>query len=233
MISRTAARGGTVLVPSFAVDRTEVLLLELKRLVRAGKVPSLPVYADSPMALSVLDIYRRAVAEHDPEVALVAPEGEDPFDPGELHAARTVEDSKRLNTIEYPTIIVSASGMATGGRVLHHLLRCLPDNRCSVVLPGFQAEGTRGRLLADGARSVKLLGRHVPVRAEICVLDAYSAHADAEELVSWLGGAPSAPETAYLVHGEPAASAALADRITSELDWHAVVPTYGEKIRID
>jgi metallo-beta-lactamase family protein len=231
LVRRTAHRGGTVVIPAFAVDRTEVLLLALRRMAKAGTIPDLPVYADSPMALSVLDVYRQAIAEHDPEVRLEASD-EDPFDPGTLYELRTPEESRQLDRV-FPAIIISASGMATGGRVLHHLARCLPDPRCAVVLAGFQAAGTRGRQLADGARSIKLLGRYVPVRAEVCFIDAYSVHAGASELCQWLATAPAPPDTTYLVHGEPAASEALLRRITDELAWHAVVPRYGERVRLD
>lgn len=232
VVSRTASRGGTVVIPSFAVDRTEVLLWILRRLRQEDRIPALPVYADSPMALAVLDVYRRAIAEGDPEVLLRSEPGVDPFDPGNLHEIKTPAESRQLDSLDFPSIIISASGMATGGRVLHHLERCLPDKRCSVVLPGFQAEATRGRLLADGAKSVKLFGQAVPVRAEIHQLDALSGHADANEVTSWLGQAPSAPGTVYVIHGEPDASRAMADRLESNLGWHAVVPTDGERVTL-
>jgi len=232
VISRTAARGGTVVIPSFAVDRTEVILLALRRLVEEGRVPSLPVFADSPMALAVLAVYRQAIAAGDPEVRLRGVNGKDPFDPGTLRELRTPEESRSLNNLDYPSIIISASGMATGGRVLHHLQRCLPDSRCAVVLPGFQAAGTRGRLLADGATAVKMLGHYVPVHAEVVVIDAFSAHADADELQAWLSHAPSAPDTAFVIHGEPDAATALAGRLRRALGWNAVVPTYGERVRV-
>jgi metallo-beta-lactamase family protein len=233
VVSRTAARGGTVVIPSFAVDRTEVVLLALRRLVAARRIPSLPVYVDSPMALEVLRVYRRAMASGDPEIRPDTNAGGDPFDPGSLHELRTPEESRRLNDIDYPSIIISASGMATGGRVLHHLCRCLPDNRCAVVLPGFQAEGTRGRMLADGARTIKMLGRYVPVRAEVVVADAFSVHADGNEIVEWLRRGPKPPDTAFVVHGEPHAGSALATRLEDELGWHAVVPVPGERVRLD
>jgi metallo-beta-lactamase family protein len=233
VISRTAARGGTVVIPSFAVDRTEVILLALRRMVADKRIPSLPVYADSPMALEVLRVYRRAMASGDPEIRPESMGDGDPFDPGSLHEMRTPEQSRELNDIDYPSIIISASGMATGGRVLHHLLRCLPDSRCSVVLPGFQAEGTRGRLLADGARTVKMLGRYVPVHAEVVVVEAFSVHADGNEIVEWLRRGPKAPDTAFVIHGEPRAGAVLAERLGTELGWHAVVPVPDEHVRVD
>lgn len=232
VISRTAARGGTVVIPSFAVDRTEVLLLTLRDLQADSRIPSLPVYADSPMALAVLGVYRRAIAGGDPEVGLRPDPGTDPFDPGALHEVTTPQESRQLNDLQFPAVIVSASGMATGGRVLHHLERCLPDSRCAVVLPGFQAEGTRGRLLAGGAKTVKLLGHYVPVHAEICVLDALSAHADGDEIVDWLRGAPHAPSAAFVVHGEPDAGRTLADRLAADLGWNAAAPTFGERVRV-
>lgn len=231
-IGRSARQGGTVVIPSFAVDRTEVLLLALARLFAEGRAPRLPIYADSPMALAVLGVYRRAVAEGAPDVRMAA-SGADPFDAaGELHELRTPEESRSLNDLGFPSIVVSASGMATGGRVLHHLVRCLPDPRCSVVLPGYQAEGTRGRQLADGARAVKMLGRYVPVRAHVVELGAFSVHADADELLAWLRPV-APPEAAYVVHGEPSAAGALAGRLGDELGWSAVVPTQGERVRVD
>ncbi len=230
-IAQTARRGGTVVIPSFAVDRTEVLLMALGELVRAGRVPRLPIYADSPMALAVLDVYRRAIERGEPDVALTG--GSDPFDAaGELHELHTPEESRSLNELGFPSVIISASGMATGGRVLHHLARCLPDSRCTIILPGYQAEGTRGRQLAEGVRAVKMLGQYVPVRARVVMVDAFSAHADANELVAWLK--PVAPPAAcYVVHGEQKSSEALAERLGDELGWNSVVPTLGERVRVD
>jgi metallo-beta-lactamase family protein len=231
IINRTARRGGSVIIPAFAVDRTEVILHTLKILKRDERIPDLPVHVDSPMALAVLDVYRSAIERRDPQVR-VASCVDDPFDPGRLHEARTTAESKALNELRYPSIIISSSGMATGGRVLHHLHQRLPDPRNAVVLVGFQANGTRGQLLAAGASTIKLLGRHIPVRAEVAVVDAFSVHADADELVAWLAPMPS-PETAYIVHGEPAASAALAARLHWEFEWTAVVPKHGECVRLD
>lgn len=231
-IVRTAHEGGTVVIPSFAVDRTEVLLIALSQLAKEGRVPRLPIYADSPMALAVLDVYRKAIDEHAPDVRLAAG-GTDPFDgTGELHELRTPEESRSLNELGFPSIIISASGMATGGRVLHHLARCLPDSRCTVILPGYQGEGTRGRQLADGARSVKMLGRYVPVRARVLELGAFSVHADAGELVEWLRPVP-APDIGYAIHGEKTAAESLAARLEDEVGWSVVVPHEGERVRVD
>ncbi|MCU0272383.1 MAG: MBL fold metallo-hydrolase [Acidimicrobiales bacterium] len=230
VVRRTAQRGGSVVIPAFAVDRTEVVLHLLRELRRQGRIPALPVYADSPMALNVLAQYRRAVAHRDPTIRPEILAGGDPFDPGDLHECHSVEESKELNDLVVPSIIISASGMATGGRVLHHLARRLPDPRHSIVLPGFQAAGTRGRLLAEGARTVKLLGEYVPVRAEVALIEAFSVHADGNELVEWLGASPTPPRSTFCVHGETEGSEALRDRIGAELGWLAVVPRHGERV---
>jgi metallo-beta-lactamase family protein len=235
VVTRTAKRGGIVLIPAFAVDRTEVLLTVLRALMAAGRIPTLPVYVDSPMALRVLDVYRAAMHTANPlechPVPADAPD--DLFDPGGgLHECPTVEDSKSLNELTAPAIIISASGMAAGGRVLHHLARLLPDHRNSVVLCGFQAAGTRGRSLADGAHSIKMLGRYVPVRAEVDVLRSLSVHADADGLQAWIRSLPDRPDTVFVVHGEPAASAALAERLVVD-DVNAVVPTQFEVVTLD
>ncbi len=235
IVSRTAARGGIVLIPAFAVDRTEVLLTVLRDLMTNGRVPRLPVFVDSPMALRVLDVYRSAMRTADPlechPVPADAPA--DLFDPGGgLHECPTVEDSKSLNELTAPAIIISASGMASGGRVLHHLARLLPDHRNSVVLCGFQAAGTRGRSLADGAHSLKMLGRYVPVRADVAVLRSLSVHADADGLHDWITALPEQPDTVFVVHGEPKASTALAARLSDD-DVNAVVPTQFELVTLD
>jgi metallo-beta-lactamase family protein len=200
----------------------------------AGELPQVPVHVDSPMALSALRVYREAISADSPEIRQeIRDEILDPFDTGNLDEARTVEESVRLNDPGYPCIVISASGMATGGRVLHHLEAMLPDPRNTVVLAGFQAQGTRGRALAEGARSLKMYGRYVPVRAEVVAVDAFSVHADSDEILAWLKQAPREPEAVYVVHGEPEASATLADRIVDELDWPAVVPRHGERVRLD
>lgn len=232
-IVRTAGRGGAVVIPAFAVDRTEVILLELRRLARAGRIPQLPVYVDSPMALAALSVYRAAIAEGSDEIRPGFASDGDPFDPGHLIEAHGVTESRAINDQRFPCIIISASGMATGGRVLHHLAHRLPDARSTVILPGFQAAGTRGRSLLDGARTVKLLGRYVPVRAEILDISAFSVHADQAELLAWLRSAPKPPGMVYVAHGEPEAANALSDAIGRELDWPAAVARDLECVRLD
>ncbi len=232
VVRRTAHRGGSCLLPAFAVDRTPVILMALARLKRDGRIPDLPIYVDSPMALHALDVYREAIRRGDPDVRPEVGTARHMFEPPGLRLMPTREDSEQLNRPSRPCVIVSASGMATGGRVLHHLAAQLPNARNSVVLTGFQVAGTRGRALTDGAGQVKIHGRYVPVRAEVVSLRGYSAHADADELVAWLGQM-SRPRTAYVVHGEARSSRALADRLAGELGWNTVVPEYLEKVRLD
>lgn len=229
-IRKTVGRGGTVLIPAFAVDRTELVLLALGRLMREGRIPQVPVYVDSPMAVKTLDIYHRHLsgAEH-------LPPGTDVRDYGvpDLRVARTREESEALNRPKQSCIIVSASGMATGGRVLHHLRHQLPSPRNCVILTGYQAVGTRGRALLDGVKQVKIHGRYVPVKAECVEEPGFSVHADSSELVDWLKQSPAPPRIVYCVHGEPEPSQRLADRIQDTLGWVAVVPRYGERVRLD
>ena len=232
-IVRTAERGGMVIIPAFAVDRTEVILFHLRHLTRMNRVPDMPVYVDSPMALATLATYRQALAEGSPEVDPQLANDPAPFDPGRLIEARSVEQSMAINEQRYPSIIISASGMATGGRVLHHLAHRLPDHRNTVILVGFQAEGTRGRLLLEGARSIKMLGRYIPVRAEIVNVPAFSVHADQYEMLQWLRKAPSEPETVFVVHGEQDAATTLQEKIETDLGWTSAVPRHLEQVRLD
>lgn len=232
-IVRTAERGGAVVIPAFAVDRTEVLLLTLRKLEAAGRIPQLPVYVDSPMALAALQVYERAAQQGDAEVRPELRGRADTFDTHDLIEAREVEESKAIHEAGLPCIIVSASGMATGGRVLHHLARRLPDAKNSIVLVGYQAAGTRGRRLVEGARELKLLGRYVPVRAEVVDAGGFSVHADQTEILAWLRKLPRPPRIAFTVHGEPESAAALRDALVRELDFLAVIPKYGERVRLD
>jgi metallo-beta-lactamase family protein len=232
-LASTLRRGGTVLIPAFAVDRTEVVLFRLRELVERGEIPSVPVFVDSPMALSALSVYRDAIDSGAEDVIADLEGGGAPFDPGGLVEVRDVEESKSLAGIDYPCVIVSASGMATGGRVLHHLARLLPDRRNTVILPGYQAAGTRGRTLAEGAREVKLLGRYVPVRARVVPLGAFSIHADQGELLDWVATAQPPPETVYVVHGEDESAAELRRHLEDDLDLVGVVARHLERERLD
>ncbi len=232
-LARTAERGGVIVIPAFAVDRTEVILFHLRQLVRAGKVPSMPVYVDSPMALASLQLYKAAILRSGPEIRPELAGRPEILDPGQLTEVKTVAESIALNRMAGPALIISASGMATGGRVLHHLANRLPDERNTVILVGYQAEGTRGRSLLEGAKSVKMLGRYVPVRAEVVNVPAFSVHADQAEIITWLRSAPSRPEAVYVVHGDTAAAQSVRVQIEKQLGWNAVVPRYLEQVRLD
>ncbi len=233
-IAVTIGRGGHVLVPAFAVDRTEVLLHHLSTLSRSGRLPDgVPIYVDSPMALSALRVYCEAIARGDADIRPELRGSTDLFDVLGLHEVRDVEGSKALNSPAQPSIIISAAGMASGGRVVHHLARMLPDSRNTVILVGYQAVGTRGRQLSDGARELKILGRYVRVRSQIVDLAIFSVHADSDELLNWVASAGKPPTAVFIVHGEPDASKSLADEISRSLDWTAVVPRFGERVRLD
>ncbi len=226
VIGRTAGRGGSVIVPAFAVGRTQTLLYHLHRLKRDGRIPDLPVFLDSPMAINASELFCKHAGHH----RLSA--GECQAACGVARYVREVEESKTLDRDAMPKVIVSASGMATGGRVLHHLKHYLPDPRNAVVFTGFQAGGTRGDSLTAGAESVKIHGRYVPVRAEVTNLQMMSAHADADEILAWLRGFEAAPEMTFVTHGEPAAADALRHRIEETLGWPCTVPDFRDRVEL-
>jgi metallo-beta-lactamase family protein len=227
VINRVAQRGGVVVIPSFAVGRTQTLMYYLRELDDAQRIPKLPVYVDSPMAISVTDIYARHHEDHDLDFTKLEQQGDrDPLNLHDVHMTRAVEDSKKINDVTSPCIIISASGMATGGRVLHHLAKRLPDSRSAVLLVGYQASATLGRALQDGAQFVRIHGQEVPVRAEVVVLDQLSAHAGRSELLRWLSGFTAPPRQTFLVHGEPSGLEGLRAGIASRYHWPVVVPAY-------
>jgi metallo-beta-lactamase family protein len=230
LIRRTVKRGGSVLVPAFAVDRTEVVLKTLTEMQTDGRIPQVPVFVNSPMALAALAVYR------DPEFRDELRPDLDPdhfVDLPHLHEVRTTEESMKLNTPKMPCIIISSSGMATGGRVLHHLEHMLPDHRHSVVLVGYQAVGTRGRSLIEGAAQLKMHGRYVPVRAEVMQDNEFSVHGDCSDLLDWMAALTPTPTNVFTVHGTAEAAATFGRRISDQLGCLSVVPTLGETVRID
>lgn len=231
VINETIDRGGSVLIPAFAVDRTEVILVRLRELFETGKIRPVPIYADSPMALKALSFYRDAINKNSPEIRQSIVDqwvGSDPFDPGTLTELMTVEESKTINNPAQPSIIISASGMGTGGRVVHHLHGMLPNPKHTVVLVGYQAMGTRGRNLADGAEEVRMHGEFVPVRAQISQVQEFSVHADATELLTWLKTGQARIQQIFVVHGESGASEVLSARISKELEVPATAPKDGQ-----
>ncbi len=231
-VERAVAQKAWLLVPAFAIGRTQEILYDLRGLEDVARIPSLPVYLDSPMGDKATAIYARHTEEHDPDARGIEAVGGRPFAPKNLRICKSVEDSKRLNDTDGPGILIAGSGMATGGRILHHFVRRLSDARTTVLFVGYQAAGTRGRLLREGARQMKMLGQSVPVRAAIMASDAYSAHADQGEILRWLGGFTRPPAATYIVHGEPDAASALQVRIASQLKWRAVVAQDGQRIDI-
>jgi metallo-beta-lactamase family protein len=228
IINETAARGGRVIIPAFAIGRTQLLLYYLRELEDAGRIPVLPVIVDSPMAASATRFYARHKEDHDLEMQRLNEGGRNALTTRNFQLVSGRSNSKALNALTGPAIIISASGMATGGRVLHHLERSLPDPASTVVLVGFQAAGTRGRRLQNGEREIKIHGELIPVRAQIEIMGSLSAHADANEILRWLRGFKRPPRMTFIVHGEPEGSTALRERITTELGWQVMIPAYQE-----
>lgn len=225
-INRTAARGGVVVVPAFAVGRAQALLYLVSILKLEGRIPDLPVFLNSPMASDVTAIYHKYRPQHrlDPEQCRRM-----------CHVARivnTVEESRKLNELRFPAVIISASGMATGGRVVHHLKAFAPDRRNTILLAGYQAAGTRGAALAGGAREVKIHGEYVPVRAEVVSLGSLSAHADRGELLAWLARIPKPPKQVFVTHGEPVAADSLREAIEERHGWSCTVADHLQEVQL-
>ena len=231
VVNRVAKRGGSIIIPAFAIGRTQTFMYYLRQLEDQQRIPRLPVYVDSPMALSATDLYVKHKEDHDLDFAREEASGKgDPLSVHQFHLTRTADESKAINKVTTPCIIVSASGMVSGGRVLHHLALRLPDARNAVILAGFQAEGTRGRALQEGAKTLSLYGQPVSVNAEIIEMGQLSAHAGKSELLRWLSALPSPPKQTYLTHGEPSAAQALQSAIQEKFRWKAAVARYLDTI---
>ena len=230
VIDETFDRGGVVVIPAFTLGRTQEVLYYLSALVESGRLDPSVVYLDSPMAISATELYDRAEAEHDEDLKALAEGGSDPLSADLFRRARTVADSKQINGRREPTVIVAASGMATGGRVVHHLLQRLGDPKNAVAFVGYQAAGTRGRALVGGADTVAIHGNRVRVRAQIHQLDSLSAHADSDQLLRWAEAVPGRPERVFLNHGEDPARKALAAAL-EETGWpRPVLPRSGDTV---
>lgn len=230
IIRDTVKRGGTVVVPAFAVERTQKFLFLIKELMESGQIPRVPVFTDSPMAIKAVEIFTKYREEfNDAARALVAKFGS-PLNWEGFHFAPKQEDSKKINDVRYPCIIVSSSGMVTGGRILHHLMLRLPDPRNQVLFIGFQAPGTRGEIIKSGAKSVRIFSQEVPIRAQIAALEQFSDHADTAELLAWLKTFKKRPQNTYLVHGEPHAATLLQQAIAENLGWKVNVAQWLEKV---
>lgn len=227
VITRTALRRGITVVPAFAVGRAQLLLHLIDKLKRAGRIPDLPIYLNSPMATDVTALYQRYGDLH-------RLNAEDCLGMCKVaHIVRSVDESKRLDDMRAPSVIIAGSGMATGGRVLHHLKSLAPDPRNTILLSGYQAGGTRGALIAGGADKVRIHGVDVPIRAEVVQLENLSAHADADEILDWLRQLPKPPKHTYVVHGEPDAADCLRRRISQELGWSASVAEHRQRVNLE
>jgi len=210
------------------VGRTQEIIYAIRRLEDEEKIPIVPVHLDSPMAIDATDIYCAHPEEHNLDMKLLMDKKLCPLCCRKFYIHRTQEESKAINNLSGPLIIISASGMITGGRILHHLRQRLPDPKTTVLFVGFQAEGTRGRALQDGKKEIKMLGEIIPVSAKIKTIDGFSAHADQREILRWLGDFRAAPRKTFVVHGEPAASSALASVLREKLRWDTEIPKNGQ-----
>jgi metallo-beta-lactamase family protein len=226
IVETTVARSGTVIIPAFAVGRAQSLMFHLNRLKSQGRLSNVPIFLDSPMAEDASEIFCRNIKDQK------LSDAECRRSCAVAHYVRSVEESKALTANPMPKVIISASGMATGGRVLHHLKQYAPDRKNTILFAGFQAGGTRGAAMMAGAKSIKLHGGYVPVRAQVSNLDMLSAHADADEILRWLRGLKAPPRMTFITHGEPAASDALRRRIEEELGWSCMVPDLGQKVEL-
>ncbi len=232
IVRKTAERGGTVVAPAFAVERTQKLLFMLKELMEKGEIPRIPVFADSPMAIQAVKIF----VEHESEFSeatrhLVSAYGS-PLEWEGFSFAATRNESIKINEAKYPAVIISSSGMVTGGRILHHLVNRLPDPRNTVLFIGFQAPGTRGAIIKSGADSVRIFGQEVPIRAQIAALEQFSDHADPPEMLEWLGTFKKPPSVTYLVHGEPKAAEGMKEAITTGLGWKVEIAEWMQKAEV-
>ena len=232
LITDTVKRGGSIIVPAFAVERTQKFLFMIKEMMESGSIPRIPVFADSPMAIQAVKIFLKHSEEFSEETKQLIAKYGSPESWPNFNFAVTPAESKKINETRYPCIIVSANGMCMGGRIQHHLLQRLPDPRNLILFIGFQALGTRGRQIKDGQSQVKIFGEIVPVRAHVAAIEQFSDHADTPELLEWLRTFKNQPGVTYLVHGEPAASEALRQVISQQLKWNVEIAKWMEKVPI-
>jgi metallo-beta-lactamase family protein len=232
LIGGTAERGGSVIVPAFAIERTQKFIFILKHLIESERIPRIPVFCDSPMAIKAVEVFLKHGEEYTDETRAMIRKYGSPLEWPGFTFASTAEESKKINGAMTPSIIISSSGMATGGRILHHLQQRLPDPRNLVLFIGFQAPGTRGFAIKSRTDEVKIFGDYVPIRAQVAALEQFSDHADPPELLQWLRTFRGSPETTYLVHGEYAASGQLRQLMQKELGWRVEIAQYLEKVQV-
>lgn len=233
VINKNVERGGILIIPAFAVGRTQELLFHIRELETSGAIPALPVYIDSPMAINATEITAKMQGGYDMEARMLMLDGQDILQTQNLHIAKSVEESKALHNVKGPAIIMSASGMLAGGRILHHLKHRLPKAENTLLFVGYQAEGTRGRALQGGKTEIKIHGQMVPVKAHIETISSFSAHADYREILAWMMGFNRPPKKTFVVHGEPEASQAMQKKIQEQLGWSAVIPTESQSFELD
>jgi metallo-beta-lactamase family protein len=232
IINEAAGRNAPILIPAFAVGRTQEVLYLLRELEEQKRIPILPVIVDSPMASQATQVYNRWNEEHDEEYASILSQKKHPLRTHSMTTASTRDDSKRLNDMKGTRIIISASGMMTGGRVLHHAMRVLPNENATVIFVGYQAAGTIGRRVQEGEREVRIMKNWIPVRCHVEKVEGFSAHADWKAVIRWLEGLPAAPKMVFTTHGEPDAAAAMAEHIRERFGWNVVVPQYEQTVAL-
>jgi metallo-beta-lactamase family protein len=232
IINATIRRGGKVVIPAFAIGRTQLLIYYIHELEAEGRIPSVPVIVDSPMASATTRLYIKHTEDHDEEMRAAAELHRNPLMTKKFRFVDSAAESRELCESDEPMIVISASGMANGGRILHHLAAALPHEKNTIVFVGYQAEGTRGRRLLQGEQEIKIHGEMIPVVARVEKMGSLSAHADSNEVLRWLGSFKQTPKTLFIVHGEPKAQEVLRDRIRKELHWHIEVPRYEQKFQL-
>jgi len=228
VINESLNRGGILVIPAFSIGRTQTLLYNIRELEEQGRIPVMPIFVDSPMAIDATRVFQKRTSDLDLSSRLSAVEGKKIFQPEKVRFCRTRAQSQEINAINSEAIVISASGMATGGRVLHHLAQRLPHPSNTVLFVGYQARGTRGRAILEGREHVKVHGRYIPIKAHVETVSGFSAHADYNEILAWLMGFNKPPEKTFIVHGEPEASTAMAERIREHFGWDVIVPKLSE-----
>jgi metallo-beta-lactamase family protein len=232
IVTDAIAQEGAIIIPAFAVGRTQTLIYHFHSMMDAGMIPSIPIYIDSPMAISVTELYEKHSSQHKIKVERKGKELVSIFDSPNIHFCRSSESSKALNDIKKPCVIISASGMCTGGRILHHMYHRLPRENDTFLFAGYQAQGTRGRAMLDGEKTIRLFGLEVPVRCQVRVVNGLSAHADQLELLRWLSGFKQSPKFTFITHGEPEAAKTFSKTINEKLGWESIVPEYLESVNL-
>ena len=232
VVKESINRGGVLVIPAFAVGRTQTILYILHQLEEEGRIPTLPIYVDSPMAIDATKIFANRITDLNLHVRIAKLEGDKVFNTSNLKFTKSRQLSMSINDVDGPAIIISASGMATGGRILHHLKQRLPHKENTILFVGYQGEGTRGRTILNGRETVKIHGQQIPVNAKVESMSGFSGHADYNEILAWLMGFNRAPKETFLVHGEPDASAALAEKIRKQFGWKVSIPAFGDSFEL-